>query len=46
MIFIFYSIVPSEEKDDGDYESPTSRDETPDEKKEAIKRRETAEIKK
>ena len=35
------SIVPSEEKDDGDYDSPTSRDETPDEKKrkEAIKKR-------
>ena len=26
-------------KDDGDYDSPTSRDETPNEKKEAIKKR-------
>ena len=37
-------------KDDGDYDSPTSRDETPDEKKrerkEAIKTREKAQIKK
>ena len=34
-------------KDDGDYDSPTSRDETPDEKKEAIKKRgEKAQIKK
>ena len=28
-------------KDDGDYDSPTSRDETPDEKKEAIKKDQT-----
>ena len=33
-------------KDDGDYDSPTSRDETPDEKKEAIKKRGKAQIKK
>ena len=40
------SIVPSEEKDDGDYDSPTSRDETPDEKKGGQKKREKAQIKK
>ena len=37
-------------KDDGDYDSPTSRDETPDEKinknKEAIKKKRKAQIKK
>ena len=33
-------------KDDGDYDSPTSRDETPDEKKEARKKGEKAQIKK
>ena len=33
-------------KDDGDYDSPTSRDETPDEKKEAIKKDKKAQIKK
>ena len=32
-------------KDDGDYDSPTSQDETPDEKKEAIKKEEKAQIK-
>ena len=32
-------------KDDGDYDSPTSRDETPGEKKEAIKKERKAQIK-
>ena len=37
MIINFLEHCPKWEKDDGDYDSPTSQDETPDEKQEAIK---------
>ena len=45
-MIIIIRALPQRGKDDGDYDSPTSRDETLDEKKEAIKKGEKAQIKK
>ena len=45
MIFIIRALSQCG-KDDGDYDSPTSRDETPNGKKEAIKKKRKAQIEK
>ena len=42
---IIIRALPQWGKDDGDYDSPTSRDETPDEKKEKGKKKEKAQKK-
>ena len=44
-MIIIIRALPQRGKDDGDYDSPTSRDETPDEKKEKGQKKEKAQKK-